>query len=442
MTNDVLRSLVFNNLLELSTEEGINASGKDEIYGCIFGRDSALTILKMLRVHKKSPSLELLEVSKKGLLTLVALQGTEFNKESGEVPGKYIHEFRKNEKQYRHLVNQPKPWYLYEDKTLRNYDSIDATPLTLIALYKYWEISGDNNFLLTILPSVEKALNWIISYGDMDKDMLIEYELPHDRKHGGLPVQSWTDSVESLLRKDGTFPLYPIAPVEAQGYAWLALKLWADFYMTYSETFAKNLLSQANKMKRVFNNTFLLKDRGLTFPGQALDGKKELITTVTGNPLLLLWATYDNGPIKESILDEQYIPDLVARIMMEDMFDQAAGIRTMSTISDTYNPGQDSYHNGSFWPILNGLAHEGLEAWGYKKEAHMLREASLKPIIHFQTPIELYIKTQTGDYLEYRNERGQTSCKVQAWSAAATLDFLTVTDLSVNDSRDPHTDQP
>lgn len=425
MSRNSLKNLAYNSLIALSTEEGINASGKDEIYGCIFGRDSALTILKILRVHSKSPSLELLEISRKALLTLVNLQGTQFNKESGEVPGKFIHEYRKDKSQYAHLVNLPKPWYVYQDKTLRNYDSLDATPLTLIAIYKKNQITQDGEFLMQVLPAVEAGLNWIISFGDMDKDLLVEYELPHDRVHWGLPVQSWTDSQESLLQKDGKFPKYPIAPVEVQGFAWLALRLWADFYLAHSPKFAQKLLLQATGMKDKFNKMFIFKDQGLYFAGQALDGDKNLIKTITGNPILLLWATYDNGQIRESILETDLIPDIVKRVMMEDLFDRDAGIRTMSTEAETYNPNQDSYHNGSFWPILNGLAHEGLENWQFRKEAEVLKEASLKPIEHFQTPIELYIKNSQGEYLEYANSAGQTSCKVQAWSAAATLDLLT-----------------
>jgi glycogen debranching enzyme len=240
-----LQELALNSLLELSTEDGINASGKDEIYGCIFGRDSALTILKILKAHPKKASPQLLEISRRALLTLVTLQGKEFNIESGEEPGKFIHEFRREKSMYEHLIKGPRPFYVYPDGLMRIYDSIDSTPLTLIALYKYWQITQDKEFLITILPAVEAGLNWIISYGDRDKDVLIEYEFPEERVHGGLVVQSWTDSWESLKRPDGSMPKYPIAPIEAQAYAWLALKLWSDFYDTQSPEFARKLLAQS-----------------------------------------------------------------------------------------------------------------------------------------------------------------------------------------------------
>jgi hypothetical protein len=71
------------------------------------------------------------------------------------------------------------------------------------------------------------------------------------------------------------------------------------------------------------------------------------------------------------------------------------------------------------------MAHEGLKTWGYFKEADQLKIASLKPLLHFKTPIELYIKTEHG-FREWVNaQTGQTSCRVQAWSAAAVLDLLT-----------------
>ena len=304
-TITTLRNLSYNSLLELATDEGINASGKQDVYSCIFGRDSAITILKMLKAISNPETknifetTSLLDITKRGLLTLVALQGQETNIESGEQPGKFIHEYRKDN--IERLLNLPKPWYVYPDNTIKSYDSLDSTPLTLIALYRYYEMTQDSAFLFTVLPAVERGLNWIITYGDMDKDGLVEYELPKERQHGGLVVQSWTDSNESLLDRDGAFPLYPIAPVEVQGYTWLALKLWADFYQNTdfesvkTATFAKRLSDFAVQMKKQFNRLFLFEDLGLTFAAQILDGEKNQRRIVTGNPLLLLWATYQKG---------------------------------------------------------------------------------------------------------------------------------------------------
>lgn len=431
-----LRTNIYHSLLELTTDEGINASGKEEVFGCIFGRDSFITILKLLKVYennKKSPQIDVSSfpfICKRALTTLIELQGKETNIESGEEPGKFIHEYRKEK--YERLINRPRPWYVYPDKILRNYDSIDSTPLGLIALYHYWQATHDDHFLLQSLPAVEAGLNWLITYGDRDKDTLLEYELPKDRKHGGLVVQSWTDSRESLIQSDGRFPEYPIAPVEVQGYAWLALQLWADYYedrthnYAKTENFAHSLRAHAAQMKKTFNEVFPFMSENYSFPAQALDGYKNQLQTVTGNPLILLWATHRTNGKTESILEDNLVADLVKRSFLPDMFDPSAGIRTMSAKASLYNAGENSYHNGSFWPKLNGLCHEGLLNWGYEEHAEQLRFATLKPLAYFGTPIELYLKETEDTYIPYKNARGQQSCRQQAWSAAAALDLLTL----------------
>ncbi len=430
-----LKESIYQTLLSLATDDGIYASAKNEVYGCIFGRDSAITILKIIKIISNKSSYPLIEneklvdLCKRSLLTLVRLQGKEKNIESGEEPGKFIHEFRKNN--FERLVTGVSPWYVYKDGILRNYDSIDVTPLILIAIYKFWELTHDGDFIVKSLDAVEKGLEWIIAYGDIDNDLLLEYEFHKDRKFGGLKVQSWTDSPESLQLPNGRLPKYPIAPVEVQGYAWLALKLWAKYYSNTSnfkmnESLSQKLDEKAKSLKEKFNESFLFEDNDLYFAAQALDGRKNKIKTITGNPMLLLWASYTQNGVVECILDEKYISHVVKRSFLGDMFDNSAGIRTMSTKSLTYNSNQDSYHNGSFWPKLNGMAHEGLLNWGFDLEAQKLKEASLKPIFYFGSPIELYIKKEDNSYDLYKTATGQVSCRYQAWSAASTLDLLTL----------------
>lgn len=436
ISQDNILTFAYQSLLSLITEDGINASGKEDVYGCIFGRDSAITILKILKAVSYPRTAEtidfqiLLDGCRRALLKLTELQGTTVNMESGEEPGKFVHEYRTEN--YDRLLRLEKPWYVYPDNVIRNYDSIDSTPLTLIAIFRYYELTQDNEFLLKVLPAVEKGLNWIILYGDRDKDYLVEYELPQERQHGGLVVQSWTDSVESMLQENGQFPMYPIAPVEVQGYVWLALRLWADYYSqetSYAHTgqFAQKLHSQADHLKEQFNRLFLFEDvssNGMLYAAQALDGTKQQIRTITGNPLLLLWASYLSGQDVECILERSYVPSIVQRSFLDDMFDSQAGIRTMSTLSPFFNPRQNSYHNGSFWPQLNGMAYEGLIYWGYSERARQLRDASLYALSYFGTPIELYVKSEDGQLMEFINESGQQSCREQAWSAATALDLV------------------
>lgn len=414
--------LSYKTLLDLASDEGITASSRNEAYGCIFGRDSAITILKILRVQNLNPNLGFLEACRTTLKTLVDLQGKKVNIESGEEPGKILHEYRKDN--YERLINRPRPWYVYPDGVIKNYDSLDSTPLTLLAIYKYSQVASDNDFLHEVLPNVKKGLEWIINYGDKNGDYLVDYELPTDRISGGLVVQSWSDSANSLLQEDGSFPEYPIAPVEVQGICFLTLKIWADYFDKIDRDFAEQLRLHAGKMKKQFNQTFIYKEGEFYFAAQALDGKKNQIKTVTSNPLLLLWATYNGKGRKECILEERYIPDIVMRAMMPDMFEKDAGIRTMSTLSKTFNPKTNSYHNGSFWPMINGLIHEGFMNWGYLREARMVYQATLQPIEYFNSPIELFIKSEDGKFQEYQSDSGKLGCRYQAWTAAILLDMI------------------
>ncbi len=423
----VLKTTSYNCILELATPEGIHASGKSEAFGCLFGRDSFITILKLLRTIEINQDADLLAICKRTLLTHVGLQGKEINIESGEQPGKFVHEYRVDK--YERLIHRPRPWYVYPDKKLRNYDSIDATPLGLIALYKYWSQTQDSAFLLSVLSSVEKGLEWIITYGDMDNDYLLEYELAKDRIHGGLVVQSWADSAASLADTNGILPPYPIAPVEVQGIAWLALTVWGEFYKedkkyVKNTLFGDRLLSHATQLKRAFNEKFIVKSKGKNFFAQALDGNKKQITTITANPLICLWSAHIKNGQKECIMNDKLISDVVERSFLPDMFVPHAGIRTMSSESPTFNPTEQSYHTGSFWPMLHGLFVEGLENFGFIQQAEVLKQAMLRPLYHFGSPIEVYIE-RNGTYGVYRSIWGQQSCANQAWSAAAAYDVIT-----------------
>jgi glycogen debranching enzyme len=428
-----LTAICYRGLLELVTPDGFIASDASEAYGCLFGRDGAITSLKAMRtISRRPPSIDsdiLLSAVRQTLIRLMETQGRETNIESGEEPGKIVHEYRRDH--HERLTAGPTPWYVYPDGTMRNYDSVDSTPLTLIALYRYWRLSLDHAFLASALPAVKRGLEWIMNYADRDGDGLVEFEYLPDRRYGGLRVQSWTDSDESLKSVDGRLPRYPIATPEAQGFTWLALKLWAHFYADVAqpdfgdELWGLALAAFADRMKRQFEISFLFEDSGGWFPAQALDGMKQPTKTVTGNALALLWPSYTTNGTTESILPDALIPSIVQRSFRQDMFDPDAGIRTMSTMSPTFNPGTDSYHNGSFWPMLNGLCYEGLKLWKYDREAELIRSATVSALTHFATPIELYVKKGDGSLSEYRSPSGSPGCRKQAWTAAAALDMLT-----------------
>jgi glycogen debranching enzyme len=419
-----LWDLGFETIKELETELGILASGKEEIFGCIFGRDSLITSLKLLRVYEHSRDIYFLNLVRKILINLASLQGTTINIESGEEPGKMIHEFRPTN--HEHLTkNLAEPWYVYPDNAMRNYDSIDSTPLFLIACRRYIQLSNDTEFATQLMPNIKLGLRWVLDFADTNGDGFVDYQLHPDRKFGGLKTQSWMDSTESVFHEDGTPIIRPIAPVEAQGYVFLALKLWARFFKTTNPQFSTELESRASSLKELFNATFIIPDVYGLILAAGIDGNGKLFSSARSSMGHVLWSSLEQerDGIQESIVKDEFIPHIVERLMKPDLFEPKAGIRTLSSLSRNYSP--NSYHNGSIWPHDTSIVASGMDIFGFHDEALQIRSAILLALNHFKTPIELFV--YDNEYSEYLSPHGQRACKKQAWAAASLLKEVTTT---------------
>lgn len=430
---------------ELETERGILASAKHELFGCIFGRDSLITSLQLLRVYQQTQKPEFLAIVRKVLITLSELQGKSINVESGEEPGKIIHEYRPD--RHEHLTRpggangHEKSWYLYPDQIMRNYDTVDATPLYLITVYRYYQIvqregSLDQQFLETTIPSVKAAINWLLWYGDSNHDGFIDYQLKPEREYGGLQNQNWMDSSEATFHEDGSPVMYPIAPVEAQAYTYAALRMWANYFKSHhtsskqSDVFVANLLNRkADELKAIFNQRFIIHGSRISL-ASGIDGSGKLLTSVRSSMGHCLWASLnplDDGEL-DGIVEQQYIDSIAKRLLSPDMFEPEAGVRTLSRESTGFEP--NSYHNGSIWPHDNSMIADGLESYGYPDEAGLVRVAMLKAVAHFKNPLELYVFDQ--NYADYVAPHGQTANKTQAWAAAAILNAVARVPSTIN----------
>ena len=414
----------FDSIKELEAPLGILASGRSEAYGCIFGRDSFITSLELLETYKRTNDAYFLQLVKKILTNLALLQGTQVQIESGEEPGKIIHEFRPDK--HEHLtgrVTQGLPaheraWYVYPDNQMRNYDSVDSTPLFLLTLNKYWQVSKDNELIAELTPNITAALNWMHEYGDTNGDGFIDYRFHPDRTFGGLKSQSWMDSNESLFYEESTlFPLYPIAPVEVQAYAYAAYVSWSDYFAATDQKLAVELAQKAAKLKKLFNEQFVIVHGKRVTLAFALDGNGRKLTAARSSMGHVLFAANQTPTGVDCILDNQYIEPLRLRLLSRDLFVPSAGVRTLSSRSLHYDP--VSYHNGSIWPHDTAMLAQGLRNFGYEDDAKRVEHALLKAYTHFKTPIELF-GYQKG-YRTYSHSNGAGACQVQAWSAASLL---------------------
>ncbi len=415
-----LQTLAMNAIRELESPDGILASGRSEAYGCVFGRDSLITALELMRAYShgapENRNPYFLELVGKILRSLSNLQGRHTNIESGEEPGKIIHEYRPDK--HEHLTKLLEdPWFIYPEGVMRNYDSVDSTILYLIAVHEYRTQlrnnppSGEMNAtppgeLLhsceQLMPSVRAALNWLKKF-----DGFISYEFHPDRKYGGLKVQSWMDSTESVFFEESDErPAYPIAPVEVQAYAWSAFTRWGEH-------------TRAADLKKKFNEEYVLRGPKSVTLAYALEGEGRKLSAARSSMGHVLWAAYEG----ECILDAELVDGLRRRLLSRDLFVPNAGVRTLSNRSLRYDP--MSYHNGSIWPHDTAMLAEGLENFGYPEDAKRVRTALLKAYSHFNTPIELF--SYHRGIKEYKRPNdGHGACRVQAWSAAALISISAV----------------
>ncbi|HUO56381.1 MAG TPA: amylo-alpha-1,6-glucosidase, partial [Candidatus Paceibacterota bacterium] len=362
----------------------------------------------------------LLDLVGKVLRNLAALQGQTLNIESGEEPGKCIHEFRPDN--HAHLTEALiEPWYVYPDGSMRNYDSVDATPLFLITLDAYLRTRASAEESAFFAPFARAAIDWLLNYGDTNGDGFIDYRFPSERVHGGLRVQNWMDSSESVFfEEDNNLPQYPIAPVEVQAYTYTALSAWSEALSSLDPVLSARLRERAAELKGNFNELFVVR-HGRHFSLIAgIDGTGRPLTSERSSMAHCLWATRKKHGISESILDPILVPRLVRRLLRPDLYVPGGGIRTLSSRSSRFDP--HSYHNGSIWPHDTTMFAEGLENFGYIDEAREVRASIVHAYEHFKTPLELF--TYRRGLREYAPENGRGACRTQAWSAASILSVL------------------
>lgn len=386
----VLRQAVLDlRALLLATPEGPVPAAGIPWFVAPFGRDSLLTAFMILPWGR--------EVAQGVLCYLAHRQGAVWDPWREEEPGKILHEVRLGELSRTGRL----PFARY-------YGTVDATPLFLVLLGRYFDLTGDLGLVRLLRPHWEAALGWM-HQADLDGDGFLEFQ----PSGSGLTVQAWKDSHDSMSHRDGRLAEPPLAVSEVQGYAYAAYREAAKLYQALGEEGpAERLRLKAEELFALIQERFWLPHLG-TY-ALALDRHKEPLRVKASNASHLLWA---------GAVARERVGELVNTLFSPELW-SGWGLRTLGTGEARYNP--LSYHNGSVWPHDTALFAGGLFRYGLTEEgrrvAEALRELALsQPDWRLPELVGGFPREEGYPPVPY-----PVACRPQAWDAGAVVYLYTL----------------
>jgi glycogen debranching enzyme len=356
----------------------------------LFGRDSIWAARMMLPLGT--------ELAAGTLRVLARRQGRWLNADTGEAPGKIMHELRRQELVTRAGEGLP-PVY---------YGTVDATLLWVTLLHDAWRWGMPADQVAALLPNLEAALGWLANHADSDGDGFVEYI---DTSGHGLGNQGWKDSGDSVRFRDGSRARPPIALCEVQGYAYQAALHGAALLEAFGRPGADRWREYAAALADRFREQYWVDGPQGSYPALALDRDKRPVDSLTSNIGHLL------GTGLLSAAESAQVAALLVSPAMSSGF----GLRTMSAQDGGFSP--LSYHCGSVWAHDTAIVIGGLARAGHAAEAAVLMEGLLAAAEAFDYRLpELYggvAREEVPRPVPY-----PAACRPQAWSAASSVAIL------------------
>jgi glycogen debranching enzyme len=355
-------------------------------YLTLFGRDSLWAARMMLPLGT--------ELALGTLRALARRQGSTVDPETGEAPGKIMHELRRSDVSLGYRL--PAAYY----------GTIDATLLWISLLHDAWRWGLARSAVERLLPPLEAALGWLAEHADPDGDGFLEYR---DETGRGLANQGWKDSGDAVRFHDGRLAAPPIALAEVQGYAYRAAVDGAALLDAFGRPGGDRWRAWAEAMATRFRGAFWVSEG--RYPALALDRDKRPVDSLTSNAGHLLGTGLLTGAEEAK----------VAAALADPAMSGGYGLRTMSSADRGFAP--LSYHCGSIWAHDTAIVAAGLARGGFAAEALTLVDGLLTAAeaFDFRLP-ELYggdARTELSRPVPY-----PAACHPQAWSAAAAILIL------------------
>jgi glycogen debranching enzyme len=373
-----LRDRAAADLDRLRTRDGWLLAGLPR-YRRLFGRDACISAWQLLA---REPA-----VTAASLRALAARQGRRVDDRREEEPGKIPHEIpvARADLLVTFLRKRGRWGFPYAG-------SVDATLWWTMLLGAV----DDRALVDELWPAAVAAFEWVAAFHG---PVTYERRNPH-----GLEHQGWRDCDLGALRITP-----PVALVEVQGYAVAALRAFARLAAVRGDDArAAQARRQADRLRTLIHERF-------AWPAErsyvlALDGHGRRVEVVSSNPGHLLFA----GVLEPS--DARALADRLAEADLTTPF----GLRCHSADAPAFDP--TSYHRGSVWPHDNWIVARGLDAAGRPAQAAALRRGVLDACLELGAVPECY------GVVDGRPVPVRRAQPVQAWSAAAVLDFLAAED--------------
>ncbi|MDG4823659.1 glycogen debranching N-terminal domain-containing protein [Asanoa sp. WMMD1127] len=355
-------------------------------YLTLFGRDSLWAARMLLPLGT--------DIAEGTLRVLAAHQGAALDRDTGEAPGKILHELRRADTK----ASLPAAYF----------GSVDSTLLWISLLHDAWRWGMSPAAVESLLPALEAGLAWLAEHGDADGDGFLEYI---DETGRGLANQGWKDSGDSIRFRTGQIATAPIALVEVQGYAYEAALHGAALLDAFDRPGGQRWRDYADAMAARFRDTFWVDGPAGAHPALALDGDKRPVDALTSNVGHLL------GTGLLTAKESAQVADLLASEAMAGGF----GLRTMSTHDAAFSP--LSYHCGSVWAHDTAIVVDRLARAGHPAAAATLASGLLAAAESFDYQLpELFggdDRAALGRPVPY-----PAACRPQAWAAAAGITLL------------------